>query len=140
MGKRVRRGQRTTDRAPAATPNEEDYESPTLGLNKVTFMKGIVEDAAQFEDVLNKLASYFGTQPWSRSSVSAKAMGELLAPVFMEPTKPVWKYYVRDAVVLILNVQTTQRMHTNQVTLDVLVKDKLDWNLKLAEYTADKME
>ena len=34
----------------------------------------------------------------------------------------------------------TQRMHTNQVTLNVPVEDELDWKLDLAEYTADKME
>ena len=32
MSKRFWHGQRTTGRAPSATPNEEDYESPTLGL------------------------------------------------------------------------------------------------------------
>ena len=70
-------------------------------------------------------------------------MGELLAPVFTEPTKPVRKYYVlleRDAVVSIPKDQTTQWMHTNQVTLNVLVEDKLNWKLDLAEYTTNKME
>ena len=82
-------------------------------------------------------------QPWSRSSVAAKAMRELLAPVFTEPTKPVQRYYVhleRDAVLPILRDQTTQRVHTNQVTLNVPVQDELDWNLELAEYTSDKVE
>ena len=36
--------------------------------------------------------------------------------------------------------QTTQRMHTDQVTLNVPVEDELDWKLELAEYTADKMK
>ena len=70
-------------------------------------------------------------------------MGELLAPVFTEPTKPVRKYCVhleRDAVVPTPRVQTTQRMHTDQVTLNVPFDDKLDWKLELAEYTADNME
>ena len=68
-------------------------------------------------------------------------MGELLAPVFTEPTKPVRKYYVhleRDAVVPIPRVQTTQQMHTDQVTLNFPVEDELDFNLDLAEYTADR--
>ena len=93
--------------------------------------------------MLNNIASYVGTQPWSRSSVADKAMGELLDPVFMEPTKLVRRYYVhleRDAVVRIPRDQTTQRMHTDQVTLNVLVKDELDWKLELAEYTTDEME
>ena len=102
IGKRFWRGRRANGRAPAVTPNEEEYKAPTVGLRKVTFTEGTAQDAALFEDVLNKLASYVGTQPWSRSSVAAKAMGELLAPVFTEPTKPVLRYYVhleRDAVI-----------------------------------------
>ena len=31
-------------------------------------------------------------------------------------------------------------MHTDQVTLNVPVKDELDWNLELEEYTANNME
>ena len=87
MGKRFRRSWRATGRSPAATLNEEEYEDPTVGLRKVTFTEGTAQDAARFEDVLNKLASYVGTQPWSRSSVAAKAIGELLDLVFTEPTK-----------------------------------------------------
>ena len=143
MGKRFRRGRRMTGRAPAATPNKDEHEAPTLGPKKVTFTEGTAQDAAQFEDVLNNLASYVGTQPWWQSLVSAKAMGELLAPVFTEPTKPVRKYYVhleRDAVMPTPRDQMTQRMHTHQVTLNVPVEDELDWKLELAEYTSDKME
>ena len=143
MGKRFQRGRRTTGRAPEAIPNEEDYKAPTLGLKNVTFKEGTAQDANQFEDVLNNFASYVGTQPWSRSSVAAKAMSELLALVFTEPTKPIRKYYAqleRDAVVPIPGVQTTQRMHTNQVTLNVPVEDELGWKLELEEYTANKTE
>ena len=75
MGKRFRSGQRATSRAPAATLNEEEYEAPTVGMRKVTFTEGTVKDSARFGDVLNKLARYVGTQPWSQSSVAAKAMG-----------------------------------------------------------------
>ena len=65
-----------------------------------------------------------------------------MAPVFMEPTKPVRRYYVhleRDAVVPILRDHTTQQMHTNQVTLNVPVEDEVDLKLELADYTANKM-
>ena len=102
-----------------------------------------MKDAARFEDVLNKLVRYVDTQPWLRSSVAAKAMGELLAPVFTEPTKLVRKYFVhlkRDAVVPTPRDQTTQRMHTDPVTLNVPVEDELNWKLDLAEYTAYNME
>ena len=63
-------------------------------------------------------------------------MGKLLVPVFTDPMKPVQKYYVhleRDAAVPTPRYQTTQRMHTNQVTLNFPVGDKLDWKLDLAE-------
>ena len=46
----------------------------------------------------------------------------------------------RDAAVPIPRDQTTQRMHTDQVTLNVPVEDELDCKLDLAEDTADKME
>ena len=98
------------------------------------FTEGTAQDAARFKDVLNKLASYVGTQPWSRSSVSVKAMGELLDPVFTEPTKPVQRYYVhleRYAVVPIPRDQTTKRVHTDQVTPNVPVDDELNWKLEL---------
>ena len=93
MGKRFWRGRRAIGRAPAATPNKEEYEAPTGGLRKMTFTEVTAQDAARFEDVLNKLASYVGTQPWSQSSVAAKAMGKLLDPVLTERTKPV-RYWI----------------------------------------------
>ena len=88
-------------------------------MRDVTFTEGTAQDAARFEDAINKLASYVGTQPWSRSSEVAKALGELLDPVFTDPTKPVRRYYVhleRDAVVPIPRDQTTLRMHIDQAT------------------------
>ena len=54
-------------------------------MRKVKLTKGTAQDAARFEDVLNNLARYVGKKLWSRSLVAAKAMGELLAPVFTEP-------------------------------------------------------
>ena len=57
-------------------------------MREVTFTEGTAQDAARFEDVVSKLASYVGTQPWSRLSEVAKAIGELRAPVYNKPTKP----------------------------------------------------
>ena len=67
-------------------------------MRDVTFTEGTAQDALRFEDVISKLAIYVGTQPWSRSSEVAKAMGELRAPVYDEPTKPLRKYYVHVEV------------------------------------------
>ena len=93
---RFQRGRRSTAaRAPAATPNaDESCKAPTLEMRDVTFTEGTAQDAARFEDVINKLASYVGTQPWSRSSEVAEAMCELRAPVYDEPTKLLRDYYV----------------------------------------------
>ena len=63
--------------------------------------------------------------------------------MFTEPRKLVRKYFVhleRDAVVPTPRDQTTQRMHTDPVTLNFPVEDELNWKLDLAEYTAYKME
>ena len=56
----------TAARAPAATLNgDKSYKAPTLGMKEVTFTEVTAQDAARFEDVINKLASYVGTQLWS---------------------------------------------------------------------------
>ena len=100
MGKksnqRFQLGRRSTAaRAPAATPNaDESYKAHALGMRDVTFTEGTAQDAARSEDIINKLASYVGAQPWSRSSEAAKAMSELRAPVYDEPTKRLREYYV----------------------------------------------
>ena len=52
----------------------------------------------------------------------------------------IYVHLERDAVVPIPRDQTTLRMHTNQVTLNVPVEDELNWKLDLAEYTAYKMD
>ena len=70
MGKksnqRFQRSRRSTAaRAPTATQNaDENYAAPTLGMREVTFTEGTAQDAARFEQVVSKLASYVGTPPW----------------------------------------------------------------------------
>ena len=84
-------------------------------MKDVTFTEGTAQDAARFEEVVGKLANYVGTQPWSRSSEIAKSMGELLAPVHDEPTKPLRKYYVhlKEGVTMTaVKARTTSKMHT----------------------------
>ena len=44
MGKRFWRGRRATGRAPAETPNEEEYKAPTVGLRKVTSTESTPQD------------------------------------------------------------------------------------------------
>ena len=120
----------TAARAPVATPNaDESYKAPTLRMRDVTFTEGTAQDAARFEDVINKLASYVGTQPWSRSSDVAKAMGELRAPVYDEPTKPLREYYVHVEVgeeMPASRSKTTSRFHTDKMTENIPVGDEFD--------------
>ena len=148
MGKksnqRFQRSRRSTAaRAPAATQNaDETYKAPTLGMREVTFTEGTAQDAARFEDVVSKLASYVGTQPWSRSSEVAKAMGELRAPVYDEPTKPLREYYVHVEVgeeMPASRRETTSRFHKDQMTENIPVDDEFDWTLELKEFASKKI-
>ena len=70
MGKKSRRGRRTiTDAAPAATQSaDESHKATTMGLEHVVFTQGGAQDAAKFEEYLEVMASYVGTQPWLQSS------------------------------------------------------------------------
>ena len=77
---------------------------------------------ANHTDMLNKLASYIGIQSWSKSTVAAKEMIELLAPKFDESVKPVRKYYFAmkdDEVVPTPRVKTDERFAEDRVTLNV---------------------
>ena len=98
MANKNRRSQRTTAaQALAATQNQDEtYKAPTLGLKDIVFTEGTAQDAARFKEVLRKLASHVGTQPWSQSSEIVKAMVELKAQVHAEPQKPICKYYVHQ--------------------------------------------
>ena len=60
MGKKSRRGRRTTtDAVPAATQNtDESHKATTMGLEHIVFTQGCAQDAARFEEYLHVLASY----------------------------------------------------------------------------------
>ena len=76
------------------------------------FTRGTTRDAAKFTDTLNKLARHVGIQAWSQSTVTAKAMIELVSPAWSEPAKPVRMYYLavkQGDPVPIPRVQTTER-------------------------------
>ena len=82
MGRKPKsqRKQRVTGGASAEASAANEYTAPTSGLSNVLFTRGTTRDAARFTDTLNKLARYVGVQAWSQSTVTAKAMIELVAP------------------------------------------------------------
>ena len=75
----------------AAAPRE--FTAPTSGLEDVYFTWGTAKDAAKFEDTVSALASFVGTQGWTRSSEASKAMTALEAPVITAPNRPVREYW-----------------------------------------------
>ena len=74
------RNRRRTGGASEETSADNEYTAPTPGLKNVLFTRGTTRDAARFNDTLNTLARYVGVQAWSQSTVTAKAMIELVAP------------------------------------------------------------
>ena len=116
MGKKSRRGRRTTTDT-TSVENQSSDEAPTLGLGHIVFNHGGPQDAAKFEEYLETLSSYVGTQPWHQSSEIAKAMIELQAPAHVEPSKPVRKYYTAQAsTVTTEKVQTTDKFTGTSLT------------------------
>ena len=92
------RNKRRVGRASEEIKAEISYMAPTPGLKNVLFTRGTTRDAATFIDTLNTLARHVGMQAWSQSTVTAKAMIELVAPSYTQPLKPVRFYYVTPAV------------------------------------------
>ena len=101
------------------------------------FTRGTTRDAAKFIDTLNTLARHVGVQAWSQSTVTAKAMIDLVAPSYTQPLKPVRLYYVTpalDAPASDRLVKTTDRFVPGTTTKYVAVDDDIDWNMELSEY------
>ena len=66
MGKKSRRGRRTTtDAASTENQSSDDFEkAPTMGLEHIVLTHGGAQDAAKFEEYLEVLSSHVGIQPW----------------------------------------------------------------------------
>ena len=60
-------GRLETNRRQGSSNNPEQRRNlqGSLGINEVMFTEGTPQDAARFGEVVGKLASYIGTQPWS---------------------------------------------------------------------------
>ena len=88
------RYKRRTGGASEETSADNDYTAPTPGLKNLLFTRGTTRDAARFIETLNTLAMHVGVEAWSQSTVTAKAMIELVAPSWTQPSKPARMYNV----------------------------------------------
>ena len=101
------------------------------------FTRGTTRDAARFNNTLNTLARHVGVQAWSQSTVTAKAMIELVAPSWTQPTKPVRMNYVTPTIAVPVTdpmTQTVRRFIAGTVTRYVAVDDDIDWKMSLSEW------
>ena len=92
---RRRKNQRSglTSSGATATDPGVKMTTPTPGLENMIFTRGTPRDAASYADTVSKLARHVGTQTWSQSTVTTKAMIELVAPVSAAPMRPTQKYF-----------------------------------------------
>ena len=113
----------------AATTEKKKYVAPTANHHDVLFTSGTTKDAAEFKDTVQILARHVSTASgWKQGPTLAKAMTDLAAPVYVEPARPVRKYY--------LNTDTTQIINDRMSagTLNEPVKDDFDWSIETDGY------
>ena len=130
------RNKHTTSRASEETSGANVFTAPTSGLNNVTFTRGTTRDAVIYMDTLNKLARYVGTQPWSQSTVAAKAMIELAKPKLVEPTKLTRMYYLAvesGKTAPNPREETVERFEVGTLKENIKVADDVEWKLTLSE-------
>ena len=140
---RSQRNKRRTGGASEETSADNNYTAPTPGLKTVLFTRGTTRDAARFIDTLNTLARYVGVQVWSQSTVTAKAMIELVAPSWTQPSKPVRMYYVTPTELVPATVPMTKTVRwfvTGTVTKNVAIDDDIDWKMTLIEWTVKEQK
>ena len=105
------------------------------------FTRGTTRDAARFNDTLNTLARHVGVQAWSQSTVTAKAMIELVAPSWTEPVKPIRMYYLpvtQGGYVTIPRAQTIENFAGNTMDRNIKVDDNIDWKMTLSEWAVTR--
>ena len=93
-------------------------------------------------DTLNKLVRHMGIQAWSQSTVTAKAMIELVAPSWTEPAKPIRMYYVavtEENPVTIPRSQTIERFTGDTMDRNIAVDDDIYWKMTLSEWARSRM-
>ena len=132
-GYRRRRNTQKSDSRPDAQggTSKKGFRAPTPGYEDDIFTAGSTKDAANFQDTLAKLSRCAGTQPWKRSDVLSKAIAMMERPVFVEPEKPVRKYYKSGT-----EGETTTSKYSNRQAL-IPVIDIIDYQ-NLADKYKDK--
>ena len=114
------------------TSTRKKYEAPTANHCSVLFTSGNTnKDAAEFTDTVRVLARHVSTSAtYKHGSTLANSMVDLVAPVFVEPTRPVRKYYLNTD-----NTSTdivTDRMSAGMINEPV--KDDSDWSIEVDQY------
>ena len=89
----------------------------TLETSKDVFTLETLKDVARFEDTVSKLSRYVEKYRSSQSTVTqstiaAKAIVQLVEPVFVKPERPTRKYYVPLENCQSLNTPNSQRVIT----------------------------
>ena len=125
--KSVRHGDR---KGPATT--RKKYTAPTTNHHDILFTSGSnSRDAAEFTDTVLVLARHVSTSlTYKHGPTLAKAMVDLVAPVFFEPTKPQRKYYLNTD-------KTSTTIVTDQMsngTINEAVQDDSDWSIETDKY------
>ena len=114
------------------TSTRKKYEAPTANHRNVLFASDNTnKDAAEFTDTVRVLARHVSTSAtYKHGPALANAMVDLVAPVFVESTRPVRKYYLNTD-----NISTeivTDRMSAG--TINEPVKDDSDWSIETDQY------
>ena len=140
MGKSPKRHckQRVTGGSLAEASAANEYTASTSGLQNVLFTRGTTRDAVRFTDTLNKLARHVGIQAWSQSTVTAKAIIEMVAPSWTEPAKPIRMYNLpvtQGDPVSTPRAQTTESFADGTMDRNIKVADNIDWKMTLSEWS-----
>ena len=133
---KIQCSRRRTGGASEEISADNKYTALTPGLKNVLFTRGKTRDAARFNDTLKQLARYVGEQAWSQSTVTAKAMVELVAPYWTQPAKPVRFFYVTPTTanqITNLMTQTPRRFIEGTTTRIVAMEDDIDWKMTLSK-------
>ena len=79
----------------ATATERKKYAAPTANHHDILFTSGTTKDAAEFKDTVQILARHMSTASgWKQGPTLAKAMTDLAAPVYVEPSRPERKHYL----------------------------------------------
>ena len=114
----------------ATTTERKKYVAPTANHHDVLFTSGTTKDAAEFKDTVQILARHVSTASgWKQGPTLAKAMTDLETLVYIEPVRPVRKYYEGTGKNM---VESTN--HISGGSINVAVMDDINYSIETDEY------